>query len=219
LQHDHDAWEKWLGRQRLDSYLRLGSNLPIESLAHWNQYLSGLLLSDIGHVEIAIRNLMSDALQNRVEARGINADWFEDPTGEFAQCGGVIATKRLREARARAQKGGSRINQGDVIAELSLGFWSSLLSKSFQRLHPDLVSLFRGSASRNASSAHALVSRVLRLRNRAAHQHRMIHRDLRLDYQSVLDLAEAIDPRLAEFISGKSRTLTELNAFSSLMRS
>jgi len=217
IQEDSDAlWKKWLGYERALSYRSASQSLTIAELATWNQSLSASLMSDVAHTEIALRNLVHDVLSQRLRATGHSAHWLDDPTGELSRCGGLVAIHRIRDATQRAGRLKKNPASSDVIAELSLGFWTTFFTKSFRPFHPDLVSALVGKRSRSFSEIPTIVSAFHRLRNRLAHHHRMIHRDLTADWETVLELAGLIHPHLSDYIVRKSKTPELIARFSQI---
>ncbi|MGC9667099.1 hypothetical protein ACNTMW_11155 [Planosporangium sp. 12N6] len=98
---------------------------------------------------------------------------------------------------------------GRVVAELSLGFWWSLLAENYNRTiwQPCLRQAFPNA---RRGMLYASIDDVRRLRNRIAH-HEPIHgRDLPSDYRTLLDTAEHVSPRLPWWIDTTSRVPTVL---------
>lgn len=47
----------------------------------WNTQVAGALLTDIGYVEVTLRNTLDQALAVRHESRGLPGTWLDDPVG------------------------------------------------------------------------------------------------------------------------------------------
>lgn len=188
--------------------------MAIEDLAIWNQKISGSFLSDVAHVEIALRNSLDRGLTRRIQNQGANSHWSEDPSGELRALGGSEFISRLDQAKNRLvfQKG--EIVPSDLVAELELGFWIAILGKRFSGIHPDLVSCFPGMPDRNIREIPLMARRMRMFRNRIAHHHRILHRDLECDWQNILALGELIHPQLRLVLSVNSETPNLLARFS-----
>ena len=203
---DENLWTDWLGEARAFSYLEVSEKLTLSELAEWNQLICGTLLADIGHVEVALRNVLNSALARRHSHQGHPGSWLEDPAGELKRMGGGLILSKIDDAKSRARKLKPFFSENDVVAELSLGFWLTLFSSKFRGLQPDLVSAMQGLEGRNVRSITSQLSRFRRLRNRLAHNHRVIHRDLVADWSLVMDVARAVHVDLAGEVERLSRS-------------
>jgi hypothetical protein len=208
---DSSLWVGWLGAARAESYRRVSAEVSLGELARWNQILCGAFLGDIGHVEVAFRNIVSHSLQDQA---GQNDHWLMVENSSWTKLGGDELKSKIKDAKSRAAQGGKVITPDDVIAELSLGFWLNFLGKRYVSLHPDMVRHFKGLRGRNLRGAAPVGSRVRSLRNRAAHNHRILHRDLQLDWEEVMTFARLIDPALAEYLDRNSLAQPAISEFS-----
>lgn len=208
LNQDSDVvlWRRWLGESRADSYLAVAPGMPISEIATWNQRLAASLMADISHVELALRNCLSQALQQRLQRGGVSQHWLRDPTGELVNLGGHVLASRLEDARARALQAKPNASFDDEISELTLGFWTALLSSAFQPLQPDIVGAFTGLENRNIRVLPKQAAYFRRLRNRVSHHHRVIHRDLLFDWNQILRFGGLIDPALRGYLKRESET-------------
>ena len=216
--YSDEVWKVWLGAARAVSIKRSMPSLPLQDAAVWNQRLSGSILSDIAHVEVALRNVISDFLNRRFCVPEGSLHWLSDETNSLGKIGGIAFRSRVRDAQASASLGGREPSFDDVIAELSLGFWLNFLSGTYQHLHGDLVTVFVGAKNRNLRQMRQVGSRLRNLRNRVAHHHRIIHRDLDVDWRDIVTFANFIDPRLREFLSQNSSTPGLVAQFNQIAR-
>ncbi len=213
-----ELWRNWLGAPRAESYFRVNSELTLEELATWNQKLTASLLFDISHIELAIRNLMNEALQKRSQTRGHDAHWLIDSSGYFSETGGREYRRMLDEAKQRVGRSKDQYSWNDIVADLSLGFWLSFLGKKYLAIHGDLLSAFFGLKDRNIRRVRPLADRLRTLRNRPAHQHRVIHRNLHRDWQDLITLANLIHPELARYLNENSETPRLIEDFSQIVQ-
>jgi abortive infection bacteriophage resistance protein len=181
-QADEELWKNWLGLARAISYQTAYPNHSLETLATWNQRLSSSLLCDISHVELGIRNVISQALQSSGEKRGLRGHWLQDSSCYLSAIGGQEFDNHIEAAKRRVLKTKSEALFDDIVAELSLGFWLTFLGKRYVAIHGDLASSLAGLKDRNVRRLSPLANRFRALRNRIAHHHRIFHRDLNRDW-------------------------------------
>lgn len=130
--HNTGAWiEAWLSETRFARYLAeaSGDRGRALDLYEWNLRIGAALMRDIAHIEVAIRNAYDQAMQQHWHGTG---HWLLDPTSPV-----LTALWRTRDGRrsdmnarnrsavtgARSRCGGASASPGQVIAELSFGFW------------------------------------------------------------------------------------------------
>ena len=195
----------WIGEERLLALRRIRPNVPPVSLFLVNQQISSAVFEDCSLVEIALRNKLSSGLQARLRQRGIHQSWLEDPTYEFRGTGSGELSRYLHEARSRAQASKIEASNSDVLAELTLGFWVRLFSKKFQPIGIDLLRCFDGYHTRSIKPLLSALNAFRVLRNRVAHHHGLLHRDLDADTKTIAGLAYWLDPELAKTVSENSR--------------
>ena len=130
--------------------------------------------------------------------------WSIDPKSEIRIASRRMASE-LNKAIDRVKRQGKPLTHSAVVSELPLGFWVTLASRKFQFLWPDLVSGFLGATSRDLQSIQAPLQEFRKLRNLIGHHHPIVNQKLDVQYQEILALATNIDPRLATWISSRSR--------------
>ena len=199
-------WKKWLGDERYLAFAKHAHLQPIEFAVVANQRISAAILEDCSHVEVALRNTVSRRLQWRLTQQGISGTWMADPTEELARIGSDIS-KRISEAERRAFRQKRAATASDVVSELTLGFWIRLFSKRAQAIRSDLIEIFEGYETRSFTPLLEGLNDLRVLRNRVAHNHRVLHRDLFRDAESILKVAGWLDSDLREFVSRQSRVL------------
>lgn len=171
------------------------------ALYEWNVLASAAFFESMHYFEISLRNLMNDALSlyaATLDSSG--TPWYRHPRIALEK----TTVDIIAVATSRATKPGSPEIPGRVVAELSLGFWSKLLSDSYNLTlwAPALKGAFPNA---RRAKLHASVEDLVRLRNRVAH-HEPIHgRDLQEDYANLLNLSKRIVPGLELWIAGTSR--------------
>jgi hypothetical protein len=104
----------------------------------------------------------------------------------------------------RATVNGRAELPGRVVAELSFGFWWSLLADHYDHLlwAPCLRHAFINVRRRRL---HAELDTVIKFRNRIAHHEPVYDRNLNDDWRRLLDIGARLSPRFAAWIDDSSR--------------
>ncbi|GHA09252.1 hypothetical protein ACFOOM_13030 [Streptomyces echinoruber] len=182
-----------LSLPRLKRYIRAarGDARAAVRLYWWNIEASAALYGPLHCLEIALRN----RLHHRLETAYGRPDWW---TGAPLNARGQ---RLVAEARAKcARRGSRRVTADDVVAELTFGFWVSLLSSAsgYDRYFwvPVLHRAFPHYSGRRDALYDGLSSLVL-LRNRVMHHEPVHHRDLAADHDKIYRVLGYLDPELA----------------------
>lgn len=148
-------------------------------LYQWNTEISEAFYPALQLLEVGLRN----ALHDRMCAACGQADWWL--RARLTDHGARKAAGAVASCRARKQDG---VTPDDVVAELSFGFWVSLLSRgrSYDREFwvPTLHRAFPGYHGRRDQLHREFVSIVM-FRNRVMHHERVHCRDLAADHASI----------------------------------
>jgi hypothetical protein len=173
-----------ISKPRLKRYMiSAGDNrLAALSLYHWNTELSRAMYLPIQIWEVALRNRLNTFLERRY-----GADWPYDDKVAVRQLTDPDKEKIL-SARYRQQKK-RRLKYAPtsaIVADLSAGFWVSLLSDSYEIPYgwkTAIGRVFAYDAALDRSTAHGLCVRMLDIRNRIAH-HEAIYEMPLTDYRA-----------------------------------
>lgn len=189
------AWaERWLSRKRLAPYLAAcgGDVERALDLYEWNISLGQVLMRDVAHFEVALRN----AYDRVMGERWGGAHWLLDdsspvlrPIVRMSKNGNprdvnLVTRRAVAQARSNAH---DKDDPDQVIANLMLGFWAHLTDRSRERdlWIPYLNAAWPKGTDRNGlNNALAAINRV---RNRAAHNERLFD-----------PLTEALSPTRAD---------------------
>jgi hypothetical protein len=185
-----DELTRLLSRPRLTKYKQAvpgGKLSDALQLYVWNLAISGAFYESLHYFEVGLRNTMDEALTKwATHTLGATNPWYRDPAVPLDS----ESRKHVRLATKRATDDGKRSElHGGVVAELTFGFWWSLLSDHYNRTlwQPCLQHAFINARRRRP---HDELDHLRELRNRIAH-HEPIHgRDLANDYTTMLDTAE-----------------------------
>ena len=195
-------WRQLADRPTLREWrTRTGFRMPCTDeaairLHEWNSALSMAFLGSIGLVEIALRNHMHNALR---AYRGRD-DWW-DPTGQHLipndaeAIAGVLASIGRRSVQA---------SPGRIVSGLSLGFWWSLTSGSYDNSRDADRNYWRtclaptfqapGQKIPQRSNINTEINTIRGLRNDIAHFEPIVHKDLNATWLSLLHLSRLISP-------------------------
>ncbi|WP_030545867.1 hypothetical protein [Streptomyces albus] len=179
-----------LSRPRLSRYVVAAQGEPLTAvrLYWWNVEICGALYGPLHCLELALRNALHDQLSRKYG----RSDWWE-----AAPLDGV--TKRLvMEARRKCERRRVVPTADSMVAELSFGFWVSLLSRTYDRgmWVPSLHKAFPYLDQPRKRLYDGLTSLVL-LRNRIMHHEPVHHRDLSADHAKIYRMLGYISPELA----------------------
>ena len=151
----------------------------------------------------SLRNTLATRLAQRVTPdSSASAPWLDDPKRELD----ARATADIGDARSRLKSKGKPAAEGQIISELSLGFWRFLIAKRYQTtLWPELAGGFRHAPNRAIKTVEDPVRRLHELRNRLAHHQRVWNLDLPARYADMLDVLGFVDPDVRTWATQTSR--------------
>lgn len=185
-----------LSSDRFDTYRQWANSdeaLAIR-LYTFNVQLSAALYGPLHMLEVALRNVADRRL-----TVVYGPDWLDDPValpGRYQRESVIKArTQLLRERKAATH--------GQMIAELTFGFWSSLFGHDATHLWQHLRPVFQAKGIQRGLIAGQL--RDLRLlRNRVAHYEPILAQPLAQRYGSVTTLTGWLSPSAAAWIAKTS---------------
>lgn len=202
--------ERWFSPARISRYRH--SEDPA-ALYLWNTRLSKAFLEDVEHVEVLLRNFISQ----RLTADCGSPFWF-DAADRYHFNGPFTAS--VRKARHRLSDNGNLDPSADsIVAELSFDNWRFLLAQRHEvTIWRVLIDPKNGGMpyypGRRRAIFEADVETVRHLRNRASHQEPFIELPQLTDLersrishyrQALVRTAARIDPEAAAWISTHSR--------------
>jgi Abi-like protein len=182
--------EKTISPARFSTYQRLSGGDAVNALRfyYWNMALGQSLHIPIQSLEVSLRNTISNAINSL-----FGQDWYLQ--ARFKTILTPWAERTLNAAVAQANKESRRkrkpVAEGDVIANLSFGFWGELLAPRYNKhiwnkklniAFPDLP------ATKNSQNIYNLVHKIIKLRNRISHHEPIISGQLNSLYNSMLEV-------------------------------
>jgi hypothetical protein len=203
---DITALELAISAERLQPYIVRAGGSKVKAIYVYerNTAISEALYGITQAMEIALRNSI-----HRTMTAAHGPMWF-DQVGLLDE----PQVERVKEAKAELREKRT-ISSGGLVAQLSLGFWTSLLAARCERslwvphLHkafPNAVILKRdkeGVESRitlSRSQVFDQLESVRKLRNRIAHHEPILKMDLPTRYSEVLQALSWICPISAEWV-------------------
>lgn len=206
-------FQSHFGHARLRHYLDEydGDTTRAMQLYEWNAELSAAFWEPLGHLEVALRNTIDCQMSARHNDLGRAGHWIYDDAQELGRDRGRGNYKHkypyvdINTAIARVKKNNKPLDPGQVISEVSFGFWHQMVSKSQMFLWPDIASGFPYMKGRSQAPVSDIVSSLREFRNRVGHHHRIWALDVSQKYDQIVSLAGYIDPALAAWIEQQSR--------------
>lgn len=194
------AWvARTLSKPRFAPYLAASGNDPSAALRlyWWNLDISAAFHVPLHSIELALRNTLHHRLRTTYE----RADWWSSaPLTEHGQ-------RKVAEARESLSRLGTHGRcADDLVAQLSFGFWVSLLSSTYHRTLwvPSLHRAFRRRGVQRRR-LHSDLQYVLVLRNRIMHFEPIHHRHLAADHNTIYCLLALLSPELVAELRSRDR--------------
>jgi hypothetical protein len=193
--------DSWITRLRLAPYLDAthGDRLAATELYVWNARLSAVCIEVIHHVEVLVRNAIHRQLRVGQMEDGLRS-WLIDPTvlkpGELhAVDAAIMRIRRLHKP----------VTADRVVAGLQLSFWARLLGTRYDELWKSTLHRAFPHGSGNRKEIAGPMNRVSQLRNDIAHHTSILDVPVADRHADLLQLAAAVDPAAADWITGISQ--------------
>lgn len=165
----------------------------------WNVEISAAFYTPLHCLELALRNAMHERLRTRFD----RVDWWA--VAPLSDNGRRTVSSAVEKVIGRR---GRRHTADDIVAELSFGFWVSLVSRgaAYDRTLwvPALHRAFPFYKGKRQPLHDNLLAMVL-LRNRIMHHEPVHHRDLRADHAKTYRLLGYISPRMVKELDALDR--------------
>lgn len=222
-----DSWiEAWLGEERLQRYVDAcaGDRQRALELYEWNVATSQILMHDIAHFEVALRNAYDAAISAHwphsthwllhPESPAVMPIWRTRNIGGLKRGADVNFITRKNVDEAIKRSGYKRATPGKVIAELSFGFWRQLTTKAMEKgmWVPYLHKAFPKGTVRSVVDGQ--IKLINDLRNRIAHHEPLFTQTLNPveAHAALMNCLNLIAPRVYEYVDSRSRARESLEA-------
>jgi hypothetical protein len=186
--------ERSIARDRLASYLAdaKGDLLIAITLYERNTLFSQGLYGALQPLEITLRNSV-----HRTMVAGLGrTDWYDHAKLRFREA------ESVKEAKNNIVKWNNAVTPGRVVAELTFGFWTKLLSREYEKSLwvPHLHRAFPYLKRPDRTAVSFRFDAIKLLRNKIAHHEKIISRPLDKDYANIIEAIEWICPTTAAWI-------------------
>ena len=187
-----------LTTDRLTKYLEANAGERLDALKHYerNIMLSSAFYAPLQCLEICFRNQLNHRM---LETFGV--DWFISDRPPLQD----DARRKIAEAITKI---GERLQTNSaIVAELSLGFWVSLLGPRYD------ATLWRSGLHRafqangrfmKRNEVHGRFNRIRRFRNRVAHHEPIVFMDLAKAHREMMEAIRWMCPVTADWAEGIS---------------
>lgn len=203
---------RWLSTPRYRRYLGVAGgdhDLALETYL-WNSRVAAAGIVDVGHLEVALRNAYNHELTRRFP------DWAIDPHSPLFRLEQGVKRARAQQRRrnqtslariADAKRGlSSAPTHAEVVAALTFGLWSNLTvgERTPTLWNPVLHRAFPKGTRR--ARVHGLVARVVKFRNRLAHNEPVFSTRTGLEDRlvEVRELFELVAPDAYAYVAAHS---------------
>ena len=167
MEYNKDFFEKVFSNKRMERYFALYPNNEDKAIRHYqsNIQLTEAFYTSLSVLEVALRN----ALSRELETMTGREDWYTI----FPNTPGLTNLNRyVTQASKQIAGRHEQITSSKIIAELTLGFWVSLLNAEYERLlWKDLRRAFPylPKKERQRKNVSAPLNRFRAFRNRVFH--------------------------------------------------
>jgi Abi-like protein len=197
--HDsHTELAKFLTSERLTAYLiaTKGDVGAAIRLYERNTRLSEHLYGVLQACEVAVRN----SIHINLSAGLGRTDWYD--SFKF----GRREMLMIGDAKLNVQRFKSKVLPGQIVAELTMGFWIRLLAPEYEKslwvkhLHKS----FSHYRKPNRVLIFARLDEIRRLRNRVAHHEPIFKKDHLREYAKIIEAIRWICPSTAAWVDSSS---------------
>lgn len=169
-----------------------GDTTLAERLYWWNIEISAAFYGPLHCLELGLRN----ALDYQLRGAFAQDTWWD--VAPLNRVGRENVTNAVNKCKLR---GAGMFTADDVVAELSLGFWTSLLSNPKgsgydRRLWVPILHRAFPHYRKQRDRLHQKFETMRLLRNRIMHHEPIHHRDLSADHRKIFELLGYIDPAI-----------------------
>lgn len=201
-----------LSQERLTSYMAAcgGDLTEAVRLYEWNCAMSGALFEILADVEVVLRNAIHNELM--VWHGSQPGFWYDDPLNLMP----VKQVQQVARARVQLSRKGKTESPGQVVSELSFGFWRLLLIRRYKStlwlwaMHKGFPNLPPHDADINRFFAR--VKRLHAVRNRIAHHEQIHTRNLSADLMDCRLTVQAVCSDTEAWVMGRERVSALLAA-------
>ena len=196
-----DSLQEAFSLERFQRYLdwKQGNQKQALDLYSLNTCISESLYTPLQILEIVLRNRCHSILSGY-----FGDNWFDNRSFLLSD----KQKKRLQEVKDNINGEGKDITAGDIIAGLTFGFWTELLSPKYENLWQQVLHKIakrdNGKGLTRKDFTRSL-SPIRVLRNRIAHHEPIVHWDLQKHYRNIEQIIHWLSPSAAKWNEQYSR--------------
>lgn len=210
---DYSKLEYYLSKPRLNRFLVAcdGSAVKAQKLYGINLRVAGATYPLLNLFEIFLRNAVTAQISNFFN----DPDWIINQQNGFMNNPSLSKSKyfikkSVQQAQFIIQRKGGAVTPGNIIAEQSFGFWTSLFEPHHFRLvgGAPLTCFVNKPATINRSVLAAKLDGVRNFRNRIYHNEPVCFKGSIIDFsdteaiwKDIQDMLYWIDPELTAFVT------------------
>lgn len=191
--------QRYISSTRLHSYKQNASIKQQLKEYRRNIKLCKNFYPELSFFEITLRNAIDSTLTAFVNG----ADWmttlpFDNQT-----------LYKITEVKNRLKKQNKQITHDRIVSELTLGFWTTLLSKKYNQCKFQAVIVKKAFANcpksqRSVQNIQMYVNEIRELRNRVCHYERICHYpDIKERHKRLIECTGWISPEMAKLAKKK----------------
>lgn len=167
-----------------------------------NTQLSESLYTPLQILEVVLRNRIHHVMTDHF------GEWWFNSSQVGLLAGEQQKLEKAKEDLRREQK---KITPGQLVATLSFGFWTSLLSRKYDSIWQQYLNVIaRKPNGKGIDRKHlnGLLQDIRRLRNRTAHHEPILFMPVMDQYLKIVQIIDWISPPAATWCKRHSRFLT-----------
>lgn len=197
------ALESSLSPERLQKYLHsTGGDLDTAlSLYERNMRLASAFYVPLQCLEVCLRNKLHMELTQKY-----SSDWYTNGKVELSRDTAISISNAIHQI----ENSKSGMTAGAVIAELSFGFWVSILGRRYDATiwRSALTKAFKDNGKNmKRDPIHQRLNALRRFRNRVAHHEPIFDRDLTAVHSELIEAIGWLCPRTADWTFKQSQVL------------
>lgn len=171
----------------------------------WNASISAACMEVFSYVEVMLRNAIDRELAHHAGEAQRKLPWFMIPSVTGASTEAVTKEIALTRARLRSISP-TRDARGQIIAGVSLGFWTEFFGSQHEDLwRAALSKALPGTPRGLRKNVTATLERLRPFRNRLAHHDSLLTQDIMFLLEEMLTLTGWISPHARGWLEGQEK--------------
>ena len=192
---DRGAFKASLSPERFSRYLEWAGDNEEYALKLYalNMRVAEAFYPALQTLEITLRNSIHATLSEAFN----NEYWFDQK--------GLLKRMQIAQLKKTKKNIGSSPSSGEIVANLSLGFWTALLHKQYIDLWRKYLNRIAKGKGVTKKQIEGPLESIRRLRNRIAHHEPILHMELPELHKDIITVTGYLEPEAAKWIKHYSR--------------